>query len=152
MDELFEIDKELGEIQAIIKLTHDDYEKVEDDRIAVNLVVEEPKEVKEEKKEEKKEGEGEGEEPPPPPPADEEDKQDKPKFKPEDFAWTNTEGKPRTIGQFFSGWKNSITKNNLFNEHQSEGYETELVLDSLIASVIGGQLSKNKIYIQVRFA
>lgn len=148
IDELLGIEKEIGEIKAILRLSYDDYENVTDDRVAVKQVVEEKKEVQEEVKEEAKKEEDEE---PPPPPAEEEDKQEKPAFKAEDYAWTDTEGKPRNIGQFFSAWKKCACKNIFFNGIHS-GINNEILLDSLISSIISGQLSKTKTYTQVRFA
>ena len=54
MDELFAIEKEIGEIKAIVSLTKEDYEKVEDDRVPVKLQpVEKPPEKVEKDKDAK---------------------------------------------------------------------------------------------------
>ena len=151
MDELLTIEKEIGDIKAIVRLTKEDYEDVLDDRVAEKIVIEEKKEEKKEEKEEKKEdAEGEPEEPSAP--VEGEEGSDKPKFKPELFAWTNTEGKPRNMGQFFTAWKKCASKNILYNPLQSNGFNTEIVMDSLLASLLSGQLSKKTVYVQVRFS
>lgn len=46
-------------------------------------------------------------------------------FKPEQFSWTNTVGKPRTLGQLFTEWKKC----------ESVNYEPrEIALEDLIQS------------------
>ena len=147
IDELLVIEKDIGEIRAIIRLTYDDYENIADDRVAVKKVIEEKKEAKEEVKEEIKKEDEEEVAPPP----QEEEKEDKPKFNPDDYAWTDTKGKPRNIGQFFSGWKKCTPKNMVFNLMEPST-KKELVLDSIMPSIISGQLSKTKTYFQVKFS
>ena len=73
-------------------------------------------------------------------------------FKPEEYAWTDTVDKPRTLGQLFTGWKKCANKNMLSNEIPQEGANTEIVLDSLMATVMTGELSKTTVYVQVKFA
>lgn len=148
MDELFALDKEIGEITSILRLTRGDYEKVEDDRIAIKPevvvpVVKAPTEKKEGEEEKKEEV---------PPASEDPNGEKKVMFKPEDFAWTNTEGKPRSLGQHFTNWKKCANKNMMSNEIQPEGGNTEIVLDSLISAVTLGELAKNPIYIQVKFS
>jgi hypothetical protein len=66
-----------------------------------------PKEVKEIKKE-KVEGDDDGDAPAEEPAA-EEGENTKPKFSPEDFQWTVTNGKPKNLPQLFSSFKANVT-------------------------------------------
>eukprot|EP00831_Metopus_contortus_P046645 TRINITY_DN374_c0_g1_i5.p1 TRINITY_DN374_c0_g1~~TRINITY_DN374_c0_g1_i5.p1 ORF type:complete len:314 (-),score=80.26 TRINITY_DN374_c0_g1_i5:42-983(-) len=145
MDELFAVDKEIGEIKTMLNLTREEYDKVEDDRVP-----EKPEKIeKPVEKEEDKENKDETEQPPEK--TEEGDPSDKPPFHPEDFYWTNTEGNPRTLGQLFCNWKKCAVKNMQSNEAELEGANLEIVMESLLSSVITGELSKTTVFIQVKF-
>ena len=150
IDELLTIEKEVGETQTVIRLSHEPYEDVADDRIAERIPVEEKVEEKKEEKKNEEGEEGEAEPEAPPPEEDEEGKPLKPKFNPLEFAWTNTEGKPRNLGQFFLAWKNCTSKN--IDQYQDHGDSIEVTLDSLIESLIVGELSKSPIYVQIKIS
>ncbi len=163
MDELFAIDKEIGEVRAILSLTRGEYEKVEDDRVIVKPPPPPEKPVPVPAADKPGDKSEDKQEPPPPEKSTDEEgkiccdpptigKPLKPPFKPEEYSWTNTEDKPRTLGQFFAMWKKCATKNMMSNEILPEGANTEVVLDSLLATVIGGELSKSPVYVQVKFS
>jgi hypothetical protein len=66
--------------------------------------------------------------------------------------WTNTEGKPRSVGQLFTAWKKCPSKQMQAGEiQQPEGANMVIVLDSLLGSLITGELSKTPIHVQVKF-
>ena len=134
----------------MIRLSYEPYEDVADDRIAERIPVEEKVEEKKEEKKNEEGEEGEAEPEAPPPEEDEEGKPLKPKFNPLEFAWTNTEGKPRNLGQFFLAWKNCTSKN--IDQYQDHGDSIEVTLDSLIESLIVGELSKSPIYVQIKIS
>ena len=99
---LLELQKvmQLGDLTALIQITRKDIKQIEDEE-PIQLVVEKPKKVV------KKEGE-EGEEQPPEEP--EEENPDAPKFKPEDYKWTNYDGIPRNYVQILKRLKNMPIK------------------------------------------
>ena len=99
---LLELQKvmQLGDLTALIQITRKDIKQIEDEE-PIQLVIEKPKKV------EKKEGE-EGEEQPPEEP--EEENPDAPKFKPEDYKWTNYDGIPRNYVQILKRLKNMPIK------------------------------------------
>ena len=99
---LLELQKvmQLGDLTALIQITRKDIKQIEDEE-PIQLVIEKPKKVV------KKEGE-EGEEQPPEEP--EEENPDAPKFKPEDYKWTNYDGIPRNYVQILKRLKNMPIK------------------------------------------
>ena len=88
MDELFMIEKHIGEVQAIVGLQfNSEKEYIEDYEIQYEEFPEPeqvPVKVKAEDEEEEQ------------PPAEEEE-QKKPAFKPEDYKWTVTDRKPKNL-------------------------------------------------------
>ena len=103
---------ELGELTAFVQITRNDIKYIEDEK-PEQIIIEKPSKKKKEPKEgeqeegEKEEGaEGEGENPEgeeekqeEEEPQEEENPDGKPKFKPENFAWTSYDGKPRNYVQ-----------------------------------------------------
>ena len=73
-------------------------------------------------------------------------------FNPEQFAWTNSDGNPRTLGQFFTIWKKCVNKCMVSTEFEAEGTNMEVILDKLFAMLSTGDLAKPTSYIQVRLA
>ena len=93
MDEIFEIEKTIGEIIAIIGLQFNyDKEYVDESEIVYEQfpepVVEEKKQQLDENGEPVEQEEAKEEE---------EGEEKKPKFKPEDYKWTVTDGKPKNL-------------------------------------------------------
>ncbi len=68
-------------------------------------------------------------------------------FRPEDHLWTNTQAKARTLGQLFTAWKPC----QLNVETYPQGTNVEQVLDTLLKSVLTGDLSKGTVYAQAKF-
>lgn len=90
MDELFQMEKHIGEVQAVIGLQfNSEKEYIEDYEIEYEQFPE-PEVV-----EVKKRGDGEEEEEQEQPPAEDEVK--KPAFKPEDYKWTITDRKSKNL-------------------------------------------------------
>ena len=73
-------------------------------------------------------------------------------FNPETFAWTTTDGNPRTLGQFFTIWKKCVNKCMVSTEFEAEGTNMEVILDKLISMLSSGDLTKTASYIQVKLA
>jgi len=99
MDELFQIEKHIGEVSAVISLQ--DFEEA--DRFTDDKWEEFPEPVKEEKKEVKGEEE-EGEEEQPPAEEEEEEKK-KPKWNPAEYKWTVTDRRAKNLPQLFRDYK-----------------------------------------------
>ena len=123
---LLELQKvmQLGELTALIQITRKDIKQIEDEE-AIQLVIEKPKKVVKKEGEEGAEGaEGEAEQQPPEEP--EEENPDAPKFKPENFKWTNYDGIPRNYVQILKRLKNMPVK--LVNiEENNEIVREELI-------------------------
>lgn len=104
MDELFMIEKHIGEVQAICGLQFEiEKEYIEENEIEYE-VFPDPEPVAVKKKPAGEGGEGEGEEPEaaeePPAEGDDGEKK-KPAFKVEDWKWTVTDRRPKNLPQLF---------------------------------------------------
>ena len=78
------------------------------------------------------------------------EKERKPVFDPYLYAWTNTEGHPRTLGQIYSKWKGVDNKNMPVTALNTESNNMELVFDKLIEMVITKEHTGIPSYIQVK--
>ena len=97
MDELFAIEKSIGEVQAVFSLQFKvQKEQIPKEEIKYETFVEE----EQPKQEEKKAGEGEAEAEQPPAEG-EAAKAKKSAFNPKDFTWTATDGRPKNLPQLF---------------------------------------------------
>ena len=105
---LLELQKvmQLGDLTALIQITRKDIKQIEDEE-PIQLVIEKPKKVVKKEGEEGEEGEQQAEQPPEEP---EEENPDAPKFKPEDYKWTNYDGIPRNYVQILKRLKNMPVK------------------------------------------
>ena len=72
--------------------------------------------------------EGEEEKPEEEAPPEEENPDGVPKFKPENFAWTNYDGKPRNYVQILKRLKNLEVKIEEMDENNSYGNEVEKII------------------------
>jgi hypothetical protein len=149
MDELFDIEREVGEVVAIIGLQFQyENERVDaDDVVYLDLKVAKP--VKEEKKE------VEGEEAP----AEEEGEKKEAKFRPEEFKWTVSNKRPKNLPTLFmklKGQENTKHEVNQAEEFSSSQYEAiSNCLDDFCAKVFGIKLLDREyqyFYQQVIFA
>ena len=134
---LYELKKtmELGQITSFIQLTKNNIQENEDEK-PEQLIIEKPK---------KKivtdpldvDGPPGGEEEKPPEeeaPPEEENPDGVPKFKPENFAWTNYDGKPRNYVQILKRLKNFEVKMEELNEKSNYGEE--------VVKIIGEHIEK----------
>ena len=101
MDELFMIEKHIGEVQAIVGLQFDTQKEYIEEHEVEYEVFEEPEVVQVVKKPVGEDGE-EGGEPEQEAPADGEDgEKKKPAFRVEDWKWTVTDRRPKNLPQLF---------------------------------------------------
>jgi len=100
MDELFQIEKHIGEVSAVISLQ--DFE--EPDRFTDDKWEEFPEPVKEEpkKKQLNEDGQEEAEEEPA---AEEDEEKKKPKWNPAEYKWTVTDRRAKNLPQLFRDYK-----------------------------------------------
>ena len=100
MDELFQIEKHIGEVSAVISLQ--DFE--EPDRFTDEKWEEFPEPVKEEpkKRQTNEEGEEEAEEEPA---AEEDEEKKKPKWNPAEYKWTVTDRRAKNLPKLFRDYK-----------------------------------------------
>ena len=99
---------ELGEFTAFVQITRTDIKQIEDEK-PEQIIIEKPQKKQPKEKNENEEGnpeeeqeneeENKEEEPAEEEPPEEESPDGKPKFKPENFAWTSYDGKPRNYVQ-----------------------------------------------------
>jgi len=130
MDELFSIEKSVGEVSSVISLVFNE---------EATQVLEEQKEYEqfeqEEVKEEKPKVEGEdGEEAPAEEePAEGDDGEPKkPAFKPEDYKWTITNGCPKNLPQLFRDFKGgSVIDDKKSAQEFSSSSQFEAIAKSL---------------------
>ncbi len=110
MDELFTVERHIGEVQAVIGLQfNSEKEYVEEDDVEwEQFEVEQPPAKKEEPK-----PVAEGEEPPAEQPPAEEAAKPKNAFKPEDWKWTATNRKPKNLAQLFVQSKGPAAKHEI---------------------------------------
>jgi len=69
-------------------------------------------------------------------------------FNPYEFAWTNTEGAPRSLGQLFTKWKGGVSKNMAATDFQSGSANTEAIFDKVLQLVCSGEAVPS--YVQVK--
>lgn len=149
MDELFQVERHIGEVQAVIGLQfNSEKEYIEEYEIQYEEFPEpEVVEVK------RPEGE-EGEEAEQQPPAEEEEKK-APAFKVEDWKWTVTDRKSKNLPQLFMTSKGIAARHDLRTAEQYSSSQYEAIsksLDEFCAKVIEANDSTEKyIYQQVIF-
>lgn len=107
MDELFMVEKYIGEVQAVIGLQfNSEKEYIEDYEVKYEEFPE-PEPVQQKQKVDGEEEEQEQ------PPAEEEEKKDQPAFKIEDKKWTITDRKPKNLPQLFMHCKGIAARHEL---------------------------------------
>lgn len=148
MDELFQVERHIGEVQAVIGLQfNSEKEYIEEYEVQYEEFPE--PEVVEVKRPEGEEGE-EAEQPP----AEEEEKK-APAFKVEDWKWTVTDRKPKNLPQLFMQSKGIAARHDLRTAEQYSSSQYEAIskcLDEFCAKVIEANDSTEKyIYQQVIF-
>ena len=134
---LYELNKtmELGQITSFIQITKKNIQPEEEEK-PEQLIIEKPKK-KIETDPLDVDGPPGGEEEKPPEeeaPPEEENPDGVPKFKPENFAWTNYDGKPRNYVQILKRLKNFEVKIEELNEKNNYGEE--------VAKIIGEHIEK----------
>ena len=132
---------ELGEITSLIQLTKKGIQENEEEK-PEQLIIEKPKkkiEVDPLDVDGPPGGEEEKQEEVPP---EEENPEGVPKFKPENFAWTNYDGKPRNYVQILKRLKNLEVNTKEFNEQDDYGKEVENAISAHIEKY--GKKEENK--------
>lgn len=133
MDELFGIEKHIGEVQAIIGLQfNSEKEYIEEYEVEYEQFPE-PEEV-EVKKNVNEDGEEEQQ-----PPAEEEGEKKAPAFKVEDWKWTITDRKPKNLPQLFVQSKGIAARHELRTAEQYSSSQYEAIskcLDEFCSKVI----------------
>lgn len=125
MDELFGIERHLGEVQAVIGLQFNsekeyiDEDEVEYERFEVAQVS-----ARTDTKPEAAEGEAEQ------PPAEDASKK-KAAFRPEDWQWTSSDRKPRNLAQLFMQLKGTAAKHEIRTAEQYSSSQYEAISKSL---------------------
>ena len=121
MDEFFMIEKNIGEVQAVMGLQFN-YEKeyMEESEVEYEQFPEPPP------VEVKRKGENEDEEEQEQPPADEEEKQ-APKFRVEDYRWTVTDRRPKNLPQLYYQCKGVNTQNDVKTAEQYSSSQYEAI-------------------------
>ena len=127
---LLELNKsmELGQITSFIQLTKKGVEENEEEK-PEQLIIEKPKKkiVSDPLDVDGPVG-GEEEKPEEEAPPEEENPDGVPKFKPENYAWTNYDGKPRNYVQILKRLKNLEVKIEEMDENNSYGNEVEKII------------------------
>ena len=139
---------ELGEITSLIQLTKKGIQENEEEK-PEQLIIEKPKkkiEVDPLDVDGPPGGEEEKQEEVPP---EEENPEGVPKFKPENFAWTNYDGKPRNYIQILKRLKNFDVNMKEFNEQNEYGKEVENVIGEHIEKYMKKEENKYKGIISV---
>ncbi len=128
MDELFAVQRHIGEVQAVIGLQFNSEKEYidEDDVEWEQFEVEQPPAKKEEVK-----PVAEGEEPPAEQPPAEEAAKPKNAFKPEDWKWTATNRKPKNLAQLFVQSKGPAAKHEIRAAEQYSSSQYEAISKSL---------------------
>lgn len=128
MDELFAVERHIGEVQAVIGLQfnsekeyvqEDDVEWEQFEVVQAPVKKEEPKPL------------AEGEEPPAEQPPAEEAAKPKNTFKPEDWKWTATNRKPKNLAQLFVQSKGPAAKHEIRAAEQYSSSQYEAISKSL---------------------
>ena len=139
---------ELGEITSLIQLTKKGIQVNEEEK-PEQLIIEKPKkkiEVDPLDVDGPPGGEEEKQEEVPP---EEENPEGVPKFKPENFAWTNYDGKPRNYVQILKRLKNFDVNMKEFNEQNEYGKEVESAIGEHIEKYMKKEENKYKGIISV---
>ena len=139
---------ELGEITSLIQLTKKGIQENEEEK-PEQLIIEKPKkkiEVDPLDVDGSPGGEEEKQEEVPP---EEENPEGVPKFKPENFAWTNYDGKPRNYVQILKRLKNFDVNMKEFNEQNEYGKEVESAIGEHIEKYMKKEENKYKGIISV---
>jgi len=139
---------ELGEITSLIQLTKKCIQENEEEK-PEQLIIEKPKkkiEVDPLDVDGPPGGEEEKQEEVPP---EEENPEGVPKFKPENFAWTNYDGKPRNYVQILKRLKNFDVNMKEFNEQNEYGKEVESAIGEHIEKYMKKEENKYKGIISV---
>ena len=139
---------ELGEITSLIQLTKKGIQENEEEK-PEQLIIEKPKkkiEVDPLDVDGPPGGEEEKQEEIPP---EEENPEGVPKFKPENFAWTNYDGKPRNYVQILKRLKNFDVNMKEFNEQNEYGKEVESAIGEHIEKYMKKEENKYKGIISV---
>lgn len=149
LDELIEIEREIGEVVAVASLKFSqEKETVEDEEQEYEEFPEPPPQ-----EEKKVEGEGEGEQEKPP--ADEgEGDQVKEDFKVEEYTWTITNRKPKNLAQVYLQMKEQNAVHEIKNaeEYSSSQYEAiSKSLDEFITRFVDGDLRGKNPIVQIVF-
>jgi hypothetical protein len=150
MDELIEIEREIGEVVAVVSLKfNQEKEVIEEEELEYEEFPEPPPE-----EEKKVEGEGEGEQEQPPPEEDEGEGDKKENFKVEDYQWTITNRKPKNLAQVYLQLKDQNALHEIKNaeEYSSSQYEAiSKSLDEFISRVVEGDLHGKNPIVQIVF-
>ena len=150
MDELFATEKMIGEVVAIIGLQFNyDKEYIEEYEVEWEKFPE--PEIPEEKPKPAEGEEGEEEVPP----AEEEEEKKVPAWKPEDYAWTITDRKPKNLPQLFLQSKgiNAYKEFHTSEQYGANQYEATMkCLDEFCTKVCENQdQAERYLYTQVIF-
>ena len=133
---------ELGQITTFIQITKKDIQENEDEK-PVQLVIEKPKKkIETDPLDVDGPPGGEEEKPEEEAPPEEENPDGVPKFKPENFSWTNYDGKPRNYVQILKRLKCLDVNLKEFNESNNYGEELEKVIGEHIEKY--GKKEENK--------
>jgi hypothetical protein len=153
MDELFLIEKELGEVTAVVSLTYTKEDDAHGDSKQTQYE-EFPVSEKPDEKPKLLEGEEDEEEAPVDIPGeDEEGDGKKPKFNPKEYQWTVTNGNPKNLLTIFSHVKNIYAlpdhrEATSYSERPAEAVTASL--DDFCGRVVEETSSRN-LYLQVTF-
>lgn len=145
MDELFMIERFIGDVQAVIGLQFNSEKEYVDEKEVewVTFEVQEPP-----KKEEPKQVADGEEQPPAEQPPAEEAAKPKNAFKPEDFNWTATNRHPKNLAQLFMQSKGPAAKHEIRAAEQYSSSQYEAIsksLDEFCSSLITmAQLEANE--------
>ena len=150
MDELVEIEREIGEIVAIASLKfNQETENIEDNEVEYEEFPEPPP-----VEEKKVEGEGEGEAEKIKQPEDEGEGEKKDDFKVEEYQWTITNKRPKNLAQVYLQLKgaNSVHEIRNAEEYSSSQYEAiSKSLDEFITRVVDQDLRGKNPVVQIVF-
>lgn len=150
MDELVEIEREVGEIVAVVSLKfNQEKENIEDEELEFEEFPEPPP-----VEEKKPEGEGDGENNQPPPAEEEEEGAKKEVFHVEEYQWTITNKKPKNLAQVYMQLKghNAVHEIKNADEYSTSQYEAiSKSLDEFITRVVHQDLNGKNPIVQIVF-
>ena len=150
MDELVEIEREIGEIVAVASLKfNQETETIEENDVEYEEFPEPPP-----VEEKKAEDEGEGEAEKPKQPEDEGEGEKKDNFKVEEYQWTITNKRPKNLAQVYLQLKGSNSVHEIRNaeEYSSSQYEAiSKSLDEFITRVVDQDLRGKNPVVQIVF-